>query len=138
MDHGFGKRDQSRGVPDAGRGGTGIKTAHVSDKTGKIVMALVMNAKEERDLMAISINGQSHPPADQVGVGARTDNAGRADYEVQRRKRLHRVGDAGVGKVRGGDAGHPLCRPTDMAARADARHRRRSFYIRSSGTAAPS
>ena len=58
MDRGYGKRTGLDQYKTQGRGGSGIKTAHVTDKTGKIVMAMVMNAKEERDLLAISEKGQ--------------------------------------------------------------------------------
>ena len=58
MDRGYGKRTDLEQYKTQGRGGSGIKTAHVTDKTGKIVMAMVTNAKEERDLLAISEKGQ--------------------------------------------------------------------------------
>ncbi len=58
MDHGFGKRTDISGYKIQGRGGSGIKTAKVTDKTGKIVMAMVVNAKEERDLLVVSDKGQ--------------------------------------------------------------------------------
>ena len=58
MDNGYGKRTNLEEYRHQGRGGSGIKTAKVTDKTGKIVMGLLINAKEERDLMAISVKGQ--------------------------------------------------------------------------------
>ncbi len=58
MEHGFGKRSGLEHYKTQGRGGSGIKTAHVTDKTGKVVMAIVINAKEERDLLAVSDQGQ--------------------------------------------------------------------------------
>ncbi len=58
MDHGFGKRTNIADYKIQGRGGSGIKTAKVTDKTGKIVMAMVVNAKEERDLLVVSDQGQ--------------------------------------------------------------------------------
>ena len=58
MDKGYGKRTNLTNYKVQGRGGSGIKTAKVTDKTGKIVMAMVVNAKEERDLLAVSDNGQ--------------------------------------------------------------------------------
>jgi DNA gyrase subunit A len=58
MDNGYGKRSALEHYKIQGRGGSGIKTAHVTEKTGKIVMAMVVNAKEERDLLAISEQGQ--------------------------------------------------------------------------------
>ncbi|HTK04537.1 MAG TPA: DNA gyrase subunit A [Candidatus Eisenbacteria bacterium] len=57
-ENGFGKRSGLEHYKTQGRGGSGIKTAHVTEKTGKIVMAIVMNAKEERDLLAVSDKGQ--------------------------------------------------------------------------------
>jgi len=58
MDNGFGKRSDINNYKIQGRGGSGIKTAKVTDKTGKIVMAFVINAKEERDLLVVSDKGQ--------------------------------------------------------------------------------
>jgi DNA gyrase subunit A len=58
MDRGYGKRTELDEYKTQGRGGSGIKTAHVTDKTGKIVMAMVVNAKDERDLLAVSDKGQ--------------------------------------------------------------------------------
>ena len=40
------------------RGGSGIKTANITKKTGPIVAAVVMNAKDERDLLVMSSQGQ--------------------------------------------------------------------------------
>ncbi len=56
--NGYGKRTGLEQYKTQGRGGSGIKTAHVSDKTGKIVMGMVVNSKEERDLLAVSSKGQ--------------------------------------------------------------------------------
>ncbi|MBI4458130.1 DNA gyrase subunit A, partial [Candidatus Uhrbacteria bacterium] len=58
MDNGYGKRTTLENYKTQGRGGSGIKTAHITDKTGKIVMAMVINRKEERDLLVISDKGQ--------------------------------------------------------------------------------
>ncbi len=58
MDNGFGKRSDVNNYKIQGRGGSGIKTAKVTDKTGKIVMAFVINTKEERDLLVVSDKGQ--------------------------------------------------------------------------------
>jgi DNA gyrase subunit A len=41
-----------------GRGGSGIKTANITKKTGKIVIATIVNAQDERDLLVISSAGQ--------------------------------------------------------------------------------
>jgi DNA gyrase subunit A len=58
MDNGYGKRSGVANYKVQGRGGSGIRTAHVTDKTGDIVMAMVINAKEERDLLVVSDKGQ--------------------------------------------------------------------------------
>jgi len=55
---GYGKRTGLEHYKTQGRGGSGIRTAHVTDKTGPIVMAIVVNAKDERDLLSISEMGQ--------------------------------------------------------------------------------
>ncbi|HSD12487.1 MAG TPA: DNA gyrase C-terminal beta-propeller domain-containing protein, partial [Patescibacteria group bacterium] len=69
MEHGFGKRSGLEHYKTQGRGGSGIKTAHVTDKTGKVVMAVVINAKEERDLLAVSDKGQIiRLPLQQISV----------------------------------------------------------------------
>lgn len=58
MDNGFGKRTGVQQYKVQGRSGSGIRTAHITDKTGEIVMAMVINAKEERDLLVVSDMGQ--------------------------------------------------------------------------------
>jgi DNA gyrase subunit A len=58
MDNGYGKRTGVEHYKTQGRGGSGIRTAHVTDKTGKIVMAMIINAKEERDMLVVSDKGQ--------------------------------------------------------------------------------
>jgi DNA gyrase subunit A len=60
MEKGFGKRSNVKLYRLQGRGGSGIKTAKITDKTGKIVAAKVINAKdiEGRDLIIISEKGQ--------------------------------------------------------------------------------
>ncbi len=60
MAHGFGKRTELSSYKVQGRGGSGIKTAKVTDKTGKITNAFLVNADsmEDRDLIIISENGQ--------------------------------------------------------------------------------
>jgi DNA gyrase subunit A len=57
-EHGFGKRTNMTQYKTQGRGGSGIKTARTTDKTGPIVMAMIINAKEERDLLVVSDQGQ--------------------------------------------------------------------------------
>jgi DNA gyrase subunit A len=60
MQNGFGKRSPLNLYKVQGRGGSGIRTAHVADKTGNIVYAFVVNAEfmMEKDLIIISEKGQ--------------------------------------------------------------------------------
>lgn len=57
-ENGFGKRTNLKNYKVQGRGGSGIKTAKVTPKTGKIISAQVASSKDERDLIAISKFGQ--------------------------------------------------------------------------------
>jgi len=60
MEQGYGKRTQIELFKKQGRGGSGIKTAKVTSKTGNIVSAYVVNAElmKEKDLIIISKKGQ--------------------------------------------------------------------------------
>jgi len=60
MAHGFGKRTALNAYKIQGRGGSGIKTAKVTTKTGDITNAFLVNADnmEGRDIIIISENGQ--------------------------------------------------------------------------------
>lgn len=58
MENGFGKRTDVKSYKIQRRGGSGIKTAKVTEKTGEVVGAFVVNAKDERDLILISAKGQ--------------------------------------------------------------------------------
>lgn len=58
MANGYGKRTDVGQYKVQGRGGSGIKTAKITARTGKIIKAMVINATEERDLLAISDKGQ--------------------------------------------------------------------------------
>jgi len=59
MKNGHGKRSGLANYKIQGRGGSGIKTANITDKTGEIVMATVVNSKaSEEDIMIISAKGQ--------------------------------------------------------------------------------
>jgi DNA gyrase subunit A len=60
MAHGFGKRTEFSAYKIQGRGGSGIKTAKVTDKTGDITNAFLVNADnmENSDLIVISEKGQ--------------------------------------------------------------------------------
>ncbi|MDZ4230142.1 MAG: DNA gyrase C-terminal beta-propeller domain-containing protein [Candidatus Veblenbacteria bacterium] len=56
---GYGKRTRLKEYKVQGRGGSGIRTAHVTQKTGQVVSAFVVNAKREKeDLIVMSNNGQ--------------------------------------------------------------------------------
>lgn len=59
-ENGFGKRTPINLYKVQGRGGSGIKTAKVTSKTGKIINAFVVNAEvmAEKDLVIISEKGQ--------------------------------------------------------------------------------
>jgi DNA gyrase subunit A len=60
MSHGFGKRTQLGMFKVQNRGGSGIKTAKVTSKTGRITNAYVMDseAMADKDLIVISEQGQ--------------------------------------------------------------------------------
>ncbi len=56
---GFGKRTNLKEYKVQGRGGSGVKTANVTDKTGQVITAFVVNAKREaEDLVIMSEKGQ--------------------------------------------------------------------------------
>jgi DNA gyrase subunit A len=59
MTNGYGKRTSLKAYKVQGRGGSGIKTAKITDKTGKIVSAMIIEAKaEHQDIIVISQKGQ--------------------------------------------------------------------------------
>ncbi len=60
MEKGFGKRTPINLYKTQGRGGTGIKTAKVTPKTGRIINAYVINEERmaEEDLIIMSAQGQ--------------------------------------------------------------------------------
>ena len=59
MANGYGKRSNLSFYKIQGRGGSGIKTAKITTKTGNIIGSFVVNAKvAEEDLMIISAKGQ--------------------------------------------------------------------------------
>ena len=60
MANGYGKRTGLAVYKVQGRGGSGVKTAKVTDKTGEITNAFLVNADsmDGRDLVIISNNGQ--------------------------------------------------------------------------------
>ena len=59
MARGFGKRTWLKQYKVQSRGGSGIKTAKVTNKTGNLITSMVVNAKAmEEDLIIISTRGQ--------------------------------------------------------------------------------
>jgi DNA gyrase subunit A len=59
MANGYGKRSNLSYYKTQGRGGSGIKTAKITNKTGEIVSAIIVNAKAvEDDMIIISAKGQ--------------------------------------------------------------------------------
>lgn len=56
-ENGMGKRSNLKEYKTQGRGGSGIRTAKVTDKTGGVVGAFISNADDERDLILISKQG---------------------------------------------------------------------------------
>jgi DNA gyrase subunit A len=59
MENGYGKRTAITEYKVQKRGGSGIKTAKVTPKTGPIITALVVSAtEEEKDIVIISTHGQ--------------------------------------------------------------------------------
>lgn len=57
-ENGLGKRTMLTEYKVQGRGGSGIKTMAVTEKTGKIVSMRVINNTEEQDVLMISTKGQ--------------------------------------------------------------------------------
>ena len=57
-ERGFGKRTSLSEYKVQGRGGSGIKTANVTEKTGSVITGRLVNDKDKRDLMVISAAGQ--------------------------------------------------------------------------------
>lgn len=56
-ENGLGKRTDLREYKTQGRGGSGIRTAKVTDKTGGVVGAYISSKDDERDLVIISKKG---------------------------------------------------------------------------------
>ena len=92
-ENGLGKRTPLLQYRLQGRGGSGIKTAKINAKTGKIIGAYVVNAQDERDLMLISAKGQLiRLPFASVSV------SGRATQGVRLMKFSAKGGSASGGK----------------------------------------
>lgn len=58
MENGLGKRSKVTGYREQTRGGTGVKAANVTSKTGKIVGASIVDPTTKGDLIMVSKNGQ--------------------------------------------------------------------------------
>lgn len=58
MENGYGKRTDVNEYGLQGRGGSGIKTAQITAKTGKLVSGRVVAKKDTRDLLVVSVAGQ--------------------------------------------------------------------------------
>ncbi len=59
MEHGYGKRTEISQYKVQGRGGSGIKTANITSKTGGMVISSVLHGSaDEEDLIVISQKGQ--------------------------------------------------------------------------------
>lgn len=58
MKNGYGKRTELKEYKVQGRGGSGIKTANITSKTGEITSAYIVEDKDERDLFVVSEAGQ--------------------------------------------------------------------------------
>ena len=56
-ENGFGKRTDIKEYKIQGRGGSGVKTANVTSKTGSLIAAKILTGEEE-DLIVISKKGQ--------------------------------------------------------------------------------
>ncbi len=57
-ENGLGKRTEISEYKVQGRGGSGIKTMNITDKTGKLISAKIINNSEDQDLLLISMKGQ--------------------------------------------------------------------------------
>jgi DNA gyrase subunit A len=57
MGHGYGKQTQLKNYKVQGRGGSGIKTAKITEKTGDIMSAMLITP-EHKEMIIISNNGQ--------------------------------------------------------------------------------
>lgn len=58
MENGYGKRTPVEEYTLQGRGGSGIKTAQITAKTGKLVAGHLVAQKDARDLLVVSVAGQ--------------------------------------------------------------------------------
>ena len=56
--NGYGKRTDVTEYRVQGRGGSGIRTAHVTKKIGEVVSGMVVNNADDSDLRVVSTKGQ--------------------------------------------------------------------------------
>ena len=58
MENGYGKRTSVKEYKEQGRGGQGVRTARLTDRTGKIVGVRIVNKEDLGDMLAMSEQGQ--------------------------------------------------------------------------------
>jgi DNA gyrase subunit A len=59
MDNGYGKRTEISEYKIQGRGGSGIKTANITSKTGGIILSCILDdSTDDEDLIVISQKGK--------------------------------------------------------------------------------
>lgn len=59
MSHGYGKRTGLDEYRIQGRGGSGVKTAKITEKTGEVISSFIVNKKrEQEDVIVMSVKGQ--------------------------------------------------------------------------------
>ena len=84
MEHGFAKQTSLKEYKMQSRGGSGIKTAEMTAKTGPVVSAHVVS--EEKEIFALSAKGQMIRTETRDGSKDRTFRAGRAHHGPQERR----------------------------------------------------
>lgn len=89
-ENGYGKRTSIKEYKVQKRGGSGIKTANVTAKTGKLVSARKVSAKDTRDLLVVSTGGQV------IRVGVKTVSALKRSTQGVRVMRFKKSGDTVV------------------------------------------
>ncbi|MCF7830779.1 DNA gyrase subunit A [Candidatus Gracilibacteria bacterium] len=73
MENGLGKMSEVKLYRAQSRGGTGVKTANITAKTGKIAGATVVQDDTKADLLLVTKNGQTiRTPLDKVKVSGRS------------------------------------------------------------------
>jgi DNA gyrase subunit A len=73
MENGLGKMSSVSEYRSQSRGGTGIKVANVTEKTGKVAGARVVSSGDKSDLLLVTKAGQTiRTPLDKVKVAGRS------------------------------------------------------------------